>query len=282
MEKLVLTPRGFSSIPLEADAITPDAFAGKTVKEIRALKVYYGNREVEMSEYIHVQGKVAETPAEQLIVVDGDARHIKYIGRGMTAGRIVVQGDAGMHTGSQMSGGDITVAGDAADWTGAEMKGGLLRVLGNAGNQLGSAYRGSSEGMTGGCIVVNGGAGSEAGIFMRRGMMVVEGATGPFTGVHMNGGEIFVFGPLGRRAGAQAKGNGGFIAALGGAAEVLPTYTYEATYAPGFMTLYLKQLADNLGVINATRYIGAPLKRYRGDTAIGGSAEILVAEKVDA
>jgi len=279
MEKLVLTPKGFSSVPLEAEVITPDAFAGKSVKEIRALRVHYGNREVEMSEYIHVQGKVADAPANQLIVVDGDARHIKYIGRGMTAGRIVVQGDAGMHTGSQMSGGDITVAGDAADWTGAEMRGGLLRVLGDAGNQLGAAYRGSSEGMTGGCIVVNGSAGSEAGISMRRGMMVVEGATGPFTGAHMNGGEIFVFGPLGKRAGAQAKGNGGFIAALGGATQVLPTYVYEATYAPGFMTLYLRQLAENLGVEHAATYMGAPLRRYRGDMAVGGSAEILVAEK---
>jgi len=279
MDKLVLTPRGFSSVPLEADVITPDAFAGKSVKEIRALRVHYGNREVEMSEYIHVQGKVADAPVDQLIVVDGDARHIKYIGKGMTAGRIVVQGDAGMHTGSQMSGGDITVAGDAGDWTGAEMRGGLLRVLGDAGNLLGAAYRGSSEGMTGGCIMVNGSAGSEVGSFMRRGMMVVEGATGPFTGVHMNGGEIFVFGPLGRRAGAQAKGNGGFIAALGGAREVLPTYVYEATYAPGFMTLYLRQLAENLGVKHAARYIGASLRRYRGDMAIGGSAEILVAEK---
>ena len=276
MEKIVLTPKGFSSVPLEAEAITPDAFTSRSLKEIKALKVHHGNREVDMGEYIHVQGKVAETPAEQIIVVDGDARHIKYIGRGMTAGRIMIQGDVGMHTGSQMGGGEIAVAGNVADWAGAEMKGGILRVQGNAGNQLGAAYRGSSEGMTGGCILVKGGAGSEAGSFMRRGMMVVEGATGPFTGVHMNGGEIFVFGPLGKRAGAQAKGNGGFIAALGGAAEVLPTYTYEATYTPDFMTLYLRQLANSLGVTNATRFIGVPLKRYRGDTAIGGSAEILV------
>jgi formylmethanofuran dehydrogenase subunit C len=282
MNKLVLTPRGFSSIPLEADVISPDVFAGKTVKEIRGLKIHYGNREVEMSEYIHVQGKVAETPEEQSIVIDGDARHIKYIGKGMTAGRIVVQGDAGMHTGSQMAGGDLTVTGNVGDWAGAEMKGGLIRVLGDAGNLLGAAYRGSSEGMTGGCIIVKGDVGSEAASFMRRGMLIVEGDTGPFTGVHMNGGEVLIFGRLGKRAGAQAKGNGGFIASFGGAEEILPTYVYEATYTPNFMRLYLMQLAGNLGIERASGFIGAPLKRYRGDMAVGGTSEILVAEKVDA
>jgi formylmethanofuran dehydrogenase subunit C len=282
LNKLVLTPRGFSSIPLEADVISPDVFAGKSVKEIRELKIHYGNREVEMSEYIHVQGKVADTPEEQRIVIDGDARHIKYIGRGMTAGRIVVQGDAGMHTGSQMAGGDLTVAGNVGDWAGAEMKGGLMRVLGDAGNLLGAAYRGSSEGMTGGCILVKGRVGSEAASFMRRGMLVVEGDTGPFTGVHMNGGEVLVFGRLGKRAGAQAKGNGGFITSFGGAEEMLPTYVYETTYTPNFMRLYLMQLAGNLGIERAAGFIDAPLKRYRGDMAVGGSSEILVAEKVGA
>jgi len=98
-----------------------------------------------MKEYIHAQGKVAEKPEKQLIVIDGDARHIKQIGTRMTAGRIVVQGWAGMHLGAQMSGGDITVTGNALDWTGAEMKGGLLRVLGDAGNLLGAEQHGFDQ-----------------------------------------------------------------------------------------------------------------------------------------
>jgi formylmethanofuran dehydrogenase subunit C len=275
MKKLVLTPRGFSSIPIEADVISPDNFAGKTLQEVRELEIYYGNTVYPMKEYIHAQGQVAETPVEQMIVIDGDARHIKHIGEKMTAGRIVIQGDAGMHTGAQMEGGDITVTGNVGDWCGAEMKGGLIRILGNAGNLVGAAYRGSPEGMTGGCILVNGNAGTEVGSFMRRGMIVVTGDTGSFTGVHMNGGEIMIFGKAGIRVGAQAKGNGGFISCFGGVEEMLPTYRYDTTFNPTFMKLYLKQLSENLG-IDTTSYIDKPMKRYRGDLAVGGNSEILV------
>ena len=276
MKKLVLTPRGFSNVPIEAEVISPDVFAGKTLQEIRQLPIHYGNEQVPMKEYIHAQGKVADKPEEQLIVIDGDARHIKQIGVGMSAGRIVVQGYAGMHLGAQMSGGDITVTGNVLDWAGAEMKGGLIRVLGDTGNLLGAAYRGSSEGMTGGCIVVTGSAGSEVGSFMRRGMIVVLEHTGDFTGVHMNGGEIFIFGKPGKRLGAQARGNGGFIACFSGADELLPTYRFDTTYTPTFMRVYLKQLYEKLGVTSAPQYIDKPMKRYRGDLAVGGSAEILV------
>lgn len=275
MKKLILTPRGFSSIPIEAEIISPDIFAGKTLQEIRELEIYYGNTVYPMKEYIHTQGKVANNPSEQMIVIDGDARHIKHIGEKMTAGRIVIQGDAGMHTGAQMKGGDITVTGNVGDWCGVEMKGGLIRVLGNAANLVGAAYRGSPEGMTGGCILVNGNAGTEVGSFMRRGMIVIKGDTGSFTGVHMNGGEIIILGKAGIRVGAQAKGNGGFIACFGGVEELLPTYRYDTTFNPTFMRLYLKQLSETLG-IDTTSYIDKPMRRYRGDLAVGGNSEILV------
>lgn len=277
IKKIVLTPKGFSSIPIEADVISPDVFAGKTLKEIRNLPIYYGNEEIQMKEYIHAQGKVAENPVNQMIVIDGDARHIKQIGAKMTAGRIVVQGWAGMHLGAQMCGGDITVTGNTLDWAGAEMKGGLIRILGDAGNLLGAAYRGSSEGMTGGCIAVTGSAGIEMGSFMRRGMIVVLGDTDDFTGVHMNGGEIFIFGKPGKRVGAQARGNGGFIACFGGVDDMLPTYRFDTTYTPVFMRLYLKELYEKLGLSAAAQFIDTPMKRYRGDLAVGGNAEILVA-----
>ena len=276
MKQILLTPRGFSAIPIEAEVISPNIFVGKTLHEIRNLPIRYGNEEVEMKEYIHAQGKIAENPEDQLIVIDGDARHIKHIGEGMTAGRIVIQGYAGMHLGSQMSGGDITVTGDVLDWAGAEMKGGLIRVLGNAGNLIGAAYRGSSEGMTGGCIVITGNAGSEVGSFMRRGMIIVMGDTGDFPGVHMNGGEIFIFGKPGKRVGAQAKGNGGFIACFTSIDELLPTYRYDTTFTPTFMRLYLKEIYEKLGVMKAADFIDVPMKRYRGDLAVGGNAEILI------
>jgi formylmethanofuran dehydrogenase subunit C len=214
-----------------------------------------------------------------LIVVDSEVPDVKYVGAGLAAGQVLVEGCVGMHAGAQMKGGELIVTGDASDWAGAEMKGGLLRIHGNAGNQLGAAYRGSPEGMTGGCIVVGGNVGVEAGAFMRRGMMVIQGDVGPFLGVHMNGGEIFVFGKAARRLGAEAKGNGGFIACFGEVEAILPTYIHDTTYRPDFMKLYLRQLRDQLGIEEAGEYLGTSFRRYRGDLAVGGSGEILVAEK---
>lgn len=279
MEELRLTPKKMPGIPVEAEIISPDAVAGKTLKDVRALTVYVGNTEWTLGDFFKVSGKTAEKTSEQLIVVDGEVPDVKYIGSGMTAGQILVEGCVGMHAGAQMEGGELVVTGSASDWAGAEMKGGLLKIHGDAGNQLGAAYRGSPEGMTGGCIVVGGNVGVEAGAFMRRGMIVIQGDVGPFLGVHMNGGEIFVFGRAARRLGAEAKGNGGFIACLGEVEALLPTYVHDTTYRPDFMKLYLRQLRDQLGIAEAGEYLDASFGRYRGDLAVGGTGEILVAEK---
>lgn len=279
MNNITLIPKKSSKIPIEAEVITPDNFAGKTLEGIRKLSVYIGNGVHDLGEFFEVTGESTEVTREQSIIVDGDVAHVKYIGRGMTAGEVMIRGNVGMHTGSMMSGGSLTVEGNTDDWAGAEMKGGLLRIHGNAKDLLGSAYRGSSEGLTGGCIVIDGNIGSEAGSFMRRGMIVVRGDTGNYTGLQLNGGVIFVFGRLGKRAGALAKGNGGFIACYGEIEEILPTYILETTYTPTFMRLYLRELSGKLGLEEATRFIGAPLSRYRGDMAVGGNAEILLAQK---
>lgn len=279
MKELWLTPTQLPSIPVEAEVISPDIVAGKTLKEIEGLKVYVGNSVHRLGEFFEVEGETAEVVANQMIVVDGSVQTVKYIGAKMTSGSILVKGCAGMHTGSQMSGGELVVEENTRDWAGAEMKGGLLRIGKDSRNLTGAAYRGSSDGMTGGCIVVDGDAGVEVGSFMRRGMIVVRSGVGPFTGVHMNGGQIFVFGRVARRLGAEAKGNGGFIACLGEVESILPTYLYDTTYMPAFMKLYLRQMRDELGIQEAMKFIDMPFRRYRGDLAVGGNAEILIAEK---
>jgi formylmethanofuran dehydrogenase subunit C len=277
MNKIVLTPKKSSMIPVEAEIISPNILAGKTLDDIKKLTIHVGNTKQALSKWFNIEGKVANTPAEQQITIDGNVPHVKYIGAKMTTGKIVVKGDAGMHTGAQMSGGEILIKGNVDDWAGAEMKGGFLKINGDSGHLLGAAYRGSNDGMMGGCIHVVGNIGTEAASFMRRGMIVVEGNSGPFMGVHMNGGEIIIFGQAGRRVGAQAKGNGGFIACLGGVESMLPTYRYDTTYVPIFMKLYMLQLNNNLGIDKAVNYYKAPMKRYRGDLAVGGNSEIFIA-----
>jgi formylmethanofuran dehydrogenase subunit C len=182
-----------------------------------------------------------------------------------------------MHLGSRMTGGEIQVKGSVDDWAGAEMSGGYIRVNENAGNRLGSAYRGSPEGMTGGLIVVDSKVGQECGAFLRRGMIVIRGTVAPFAGVHMNGGQIFAFGQVSKRLGANAKGNGGFIACLGGVEQMLPTYIYDSTFKPTFMRVYLQQLSKNLEVKEAVNFMDAQFERFSGDLACGGNNEIFVA-----
>jgi formylmethanofuran dehydrogenase subunit C len=266
-------------IPLEAEVISPDMISGKSIEEVRNLTVWVGNESRILGDFFEIEGEIAETPLEQLVVLAGEAESVKYIGAGMTGGSIIVEGCVGMHTGAQMKGGELIVTGSVADWAGAEMKGGLLKIYGNAGHQLGAAYRGSPEGMTGGCIVIGGDVGSEAGTFIRRGMIIIRGEAGPFLGAHMNGGEIFVFGKCSKRLGAEAKGNGGFIACFGEVEAILPTYVYDTTYQPSFMKLYLRQLRDELGIEEASKFLDSSFIRYRGDVAVGGSGEILIAEK---
>jgi len=279
MKELRLRPKARPDLPVEAETITPDVFAGRSLPEIERLPVHVGNSTQTLGDYFDVEGETAEAATEQLVIIEGDIPWLKYLGANMTAGHIVVNGAAGMHLGAQMSGGEITVDGSTSDWAGAEMRGGLLRIGGEAGNLLGAAYRGSGEGMTGGCIVVEGSAGVEMGSFMRRGMIVVLGGVGPFAGAHMNGGEIFVFGRAARRLGAEMRGNGGVIVCLGEVEELLPTFVYETTYRPTFMRLYLRELRDALGIKEAEGFIDAPFRRYRGDIAVGGEGEILIAER---
>ena len=59
--------------------------------------------------------------------------------------------------------------------------------------------------------------------------------------------------------------------------DMLPTYRFDTTYTPVFMRLYLKELYEKLGLSTAAQFIDTPMKRYRGDLAVGGNAEILVA-----
>jgi formylmethanofuran dehydrogenase subunit C len=277
MKELRLKPKNIPAIKIEAETISPNKFAGRGIRSIEELIAYAGNKAHPLKKFFNIDGEIAEKPSEQTIILEGDASRVKYIGSEMTAGRVLIEGDAGMHVGAKMKGGEILIKGSAADWAGAEMEGGLLQIMGDVGHQLGAAYRGNRIGMAGGCIFVRKNAGFEAGASLRRGMIVIKGDVGPFLGVNMHGGEIFVFGKAGKRIGAMARGNGGFIACFGGVDSILPSYIYEATYRPPFMRLYLKQMEEKLGLNDARIFVDSLFDRYRGDIAVGGDAEILVA-----
>ena len=121
------------SVPLEADVITPDNFAGKTAAEIKKLGLFHGKDEVKLGDFFDVSGKSTEKD-DTKIIIDGNLSYVKRIGEKMSNGEIVINGNVGMHVGSQMKGGKITVNGNADDWAGAMLQGGELEINGDAGN----------------------------------------------------------------------------------------------------------------------------------------------------
>src|SRR5262245_49523401 len=168
MSKTTLTLKERPHVPLEAEVLTPDVIAPLKHDELRALPVFLGKRQYRLEDFFTIEGDGSEE-----MEIHGDAGRVKWIGRGMTRGRIRIVGNAGLHLGAYMKGGTIEVSGNASDWVGAEMTGGLIRIRGNSGGQVGAAYRGSLSGMKNGTIVIDGSAGIEVGMRMRRGIIAI-------------------------------------------------------------------------------------------------------------
>lgn len=254
-------------IPLEAELICPDKLSGKPAAEVAKLSVQYGSRQASIGDFFSVQGV-----CDDEIHLQGELSRVKFIGAGMTRGRIVVDGCVGMHLGAGMSGGDIRVAGDAGDWIGAEMSAGRIIVQGNAGHMVGSAVRGSHVGILGGEIIVHGSAGNEAGSAMRRGLIAIGGDSGDFTGVNMLAGTVVVLGRLGMRSGAGMRR--GSIVSMHDA-ELLPTFAYACAYRPAYLRLYLLHLKA-LGMTVDDVQLEGSYRRWSGDNIELNRGEILL------
>ncbi|RLG33897.1 formylmethanofuran dehydrogenase subunit C, partial [Methanosarcinales archaeon] len=184
MPTITLSMKQSITVPLEAENITPDNLAGKSVDEIKAVTVYHGNSEAVIGDFfdVTVEGS-GNDPASTEIIIKGDLTRVKRIGEGMSAGSIVIEGDCDMHCGAFMRGGKITVKGNADAWAGREMRGGEIIIEGDAGNYVGSAYRGELTGMRGGKIVVEGNAGDYLGEHLGGGEIIVKGNTGVLPGL---------------------------------------------------------------------------------------------------
>jgi formylmethanofuran dehydrogenase subunit C len=261
---LTLTLKEPTAVPLEAECLTPDALAPLKHDAIRALPVFLGKRQRRLDDLFTVEGDGSDE-----IELRGDLGKVKWIGRGMTRGRVRVLGNAGMHLGAYMTGGTIEVTGNSGDWVGGEMTGGLIHVRGNAGGQLGSAYRGSTSGMSGGTILVEGSAGIEIGMRMKRGLIAVRGSVRDFAGLQMKGGTIVLMSGAELRTGAWIQR--GTIISLK-PLHLLPTFSHACDYNPTFLRLYAKHLAP----LGFALPLDCTYQRFTGDAAVPGKGEILV------
>jgi formylmethanofuran dehydrogenase subunit C len=263
-----LTLRERPTVPLEAECVSPDVFAGLTLDAVRGLTMYHGKRVVRLDDFFTVDGEPGDA-----IEVRGDLTKVKWLGKGMTRGSLKITGNVGMHLGAYMAGGRIDLTGNATDWVGGEMSGGTIHVRGNVGGQVGSAYRGSASGMSGGTVLIEGSAGIEIGMRMKKGLIAVKGKVRDFAGLQMKGGTIVLMSGAELRTGAWMQR--GTIISLA-PVRLMPTFAYSCAYSPTFLNLYARSLA-NVGFELPT---AGNYQRYAGDSAALGKGELLVWQAV--
>jgi len=263
---LTLAVREQPVAPLEAEVLCPDRLAGASRAEIEALPVWHGNERTRVGEFFAVSGGGDD------VRLEGDLSRVKFVGAGMSAGRLTVAGDVGLHAGAGMRGGELHVEGDAGDWAGAGMHGGTLVVRGSAGRQLGGVYSGERAGMRGGEIVVHGDAGAQAGAGVRRGLIAVAGRVGDAAGLRMLAGTIVALGGVGARAGAGMRR--GTIVTMTPATP-LPGFVFSCVYRPPFLRLYLRRLRA-LGLAVPDEQLDGRYARWCGDGLELRRGEILI------
>ena len=264
---LTLTLREQPDVPLDADVLTPDRLAG--ADDVAALPLWHGNERARVGDFFAVSGSGDD------VRLEGDLSRVRFVGAGMTGGRLTVAGDVGTHAGAGMRGGELHVEGDAGDWAGAGMHGGTLVVRGSAGDRLGGVHTGERAGMRGGEIVVHGDAGAQAGAGLRRGLIAVAGRVGEAAGLRMLAGTIVALGGLGPRAGAGMRR--GSIVTMAPAAP-LATFVFSCVYRPPFMRLYLHRLRA-LGLAVSDEQLDGRYTRWCGDGLDLRRGEILVLEE---
>lgn len=263
---ITLTLKAEPSVPLEAEALSPDVVAKLGHGEICALPVFLGKRRCRVDEFFEVEGEASDE-----LEIRGDLGKVKWIGRCMTRGRLRIVGNIGMHLGAYMKGGTIEVTGNASDWVGGEMSGGLIRIGGNAGGQVGAAYRGSRSGMTDGTILIDGSAGLEVGMRMKRGTIAVKRSVKDFAGLEMKGGTLILGGAELRTGAWMSRGTIVSLTPI----PLLPTFAYACRYNPTFLRLYARLLWTYGFSIPCDAGDGAYLL-YNGDSAVSEKGEILM------
>jgi formylmethanofuran dehydrogenase subunit C len=254
---------------LDMSPLLPERLAGLSADAIGAIALNCGNAKLRVDEVFKVTAGKAPT-----LVISNSGGKLDHLGRSMTQGDMVVEGDAGAYVGLSMSGGRLRVRGDAGPFAGAAMRGGLLEIEGSAGDWLGGGLPGERRGMAGGLILVRGNAGDRAGDRQRRGIILVEGSAGDYLGARMVAGTTIVLGAqIGLYPGFAMKR--GSLLLLGSVTRMLPTFTDSGVHEFGFLKLlfaYLKKRSPKLAAAGAQLN---QLRRWVGDGSANGKGEIL-------
>ena len=269
MSGLRLTLRQPPPGRVDLSPLLPERLAGLSPAAIAAIVLPCGNRPLAAGDLFDI----AEGDAGDLVITGGSDR-LDHVGKGMTGGRMTVEGEVGAYAGLAMTGGALRIAGKAGFAAAAMMRGGLVVIEGDAGDFLGGALPGEMRGMRGGLVIVRGNAGARVGDRMRRGIILVEGDLGDHAAGRLLAGTVIGLGSSGAYPGLGMK-RGTLL--LAKAPEcLLPSFADCGRHELGFLALlfaYLRPHSLRLAIVPQLR---AP-RRWAGDLAAGGKGEILIA-----
>lgn len=265
-----LTLRARPALPVEVGALNPERLADLSAAELERMPLAVGRRTLPLAELFKIEGG----PGPRLVFA-GECERLDGIGRGLAAGEIRVEADAGHEAAAGQSAGEIRIAGSVRDHAAMGMRGGVLSIAGDAGSFVGAPPPGERLGMRGGLVTIGGDAGARVGDRMRRGMILISGNAGAACGARLVAGTIAVAGRLGPLPGLRMR-RGTILAAA--AAAGLPDTFAHTGHAD--LTIF-KLLARRLG--GATPWLeplltAGPVRRLAGDLAVDGTGEILLAE----
>ncbi len=161
---VILEFRNPDAIPIDVSSLLPSKILPLSVEEIQRLDIAIAAEKVLLGEVSQV---TCSSDGRNDLVFSGDTQACALIGYGMSAGRLVVQGEAGEAAGSEMQGGELVIFGSAGDRLGNHMRRGLIWVDGNTGEYCG-------ERLLAGTIFCTGKLGRYGGLGMKRGSLVTE------------------------------------------------------------------------------------------------------------
>lgn len=252
---------------LDLSPLTPDRLADLDVKAVERLALNTTRAPLCVADIFRVRGGNADQ-----IAIEGGSARFDYVGRGMTRGELVVEGDAGFAAGRDMGGGRLQIRGNVGPWAASGLRAGQIDIAGDAGERLGGPLAGERLGMAGGVVVVGGNAGERAGDRLRRGLIVIEGAAGRSPASRMIAGTLIVCGDAGGLPGYLMR-RGTLV--LARAPDPMPP-TFVAVGGDGLV--FLRLLARTLLAMSprAARLLRGPIRRFAGDMAVLGKGEMLV------
>lgn len=264
MSTLSFSLRQTLSGPVDLSGLIPSKLALLSARDIAAVPV---GTNLAAGDVFDISGSPGDS-----IAISGGSPFLDYVGAGLDAGTITVDGAVGSYAGRGMKGGKITIGGDAGAYLASTATGGLIHVKGSAGDFLGGTRPGDRFGLLGGTVVVEGSVGQRAGERMRRGIVVARGKFGPAAGSRMVGGTLWTEAGFGPRPGPLLR-RGTLIGPS--VDDLLPTFADCGRIDPVILRILSRYIGETLGPL-APKALPAMVRKLAGDQATIGKGEILL------